>query len=173
MSCCFSRAVNYVKGQAMPLTMGVACGYLGHATVRWLTDHNTSTLPLGTFHLITYKNNQPELRILSYPDFKNHISITQLNNLRESVGFGKRSAQIWEGVFTRSANITCVTEDAQLVAYASVVGNGRIGIISDMHILPSHRDSELSVVTMNNLVSEMREQGFKVVNLFGYEGSLP
>lgn len=151
---------------ALPFFLGTFTGVIGSHVVTWRKKERS---PSRTFRMITLAENISNVKDISLCDFKKKVTISELNVLRKSVGWATRTAKIWNGVFKRATFTIIVKKSNQLIAYASFVGNGRMGTIFDVHVHPEHQNQKIGTLLMNHLVSYIKSKDYSFVGLFGWE----
>lgn len=168
MSDC-SILTNFARKNAVPFVLGAAFGFLGHYAVKWLKEYRTSSTLPEAIHIINLTNEDPEVKAVTLAEFKTHVSIADLNNLRKSVSWRERTEQMWQKILDKTTYIVCVKKEQRLIGFGCFVGNGRMGTIFDIHVHPDHQRQKIGTLVMNSLINQIKAQEYTFVGLFGWE----
>lgn len=181
--------VNPASKNAIPWVLGCTIGYFATRIAQWLcrdsgiekrslanylfpifsqsTQLKDLPAPLAVcIDLITInkiENNQLDYRVsrLSLAEFVGKVSYDELNSLRESVKWGKRTKEIWDKVISNSSYIVCVVKENEntLIANAFFVGNGRMGTILDVAVRPEYQRNHIGTLVMNQMIKHIKAPG--------------
>lgn len=161
---------NIVRTNAIPFIVGATLGVLGTYIVNWIKGSaKCNHQLLGNLRVIEFLDNKSSIQNLSLKDFKKIVSMSDLNELRKSVGWGIRTESKWDEILSTSTNIVCVMKNKKLIGYGCFVGNGRMGTIFDIHVHPDHQRQKIGTIVMNTLVLMIKQKEYAFVGLFGWE----
>jgi GNAT superfamily N-acetyltransferase len=172
-----SSVTGFTKHNAMPFVIGIAVGMLYPYVVKWFkgctvesSKENLQKPVSTTFHIIQLeKGKNPKVVALTLEQFSSVATVERLNALRKSVHWGERSAKIWQGIFESSAHLVCALENKEVVAYGCLIGNGRMGMVTDVHVHPDRQRQGIGTLVMNDLVECLKPKEYAFVGLFGWE----
>lgn len=173
-----STVTNFTRQNTLPLALGIALGMFGTYIVRWfkgrstpVSSHNSPQKSASfTFHIIHLEGGGGvKVNAVTLSEFNKVATIEQLNALRKSVDWGVRTVKIWQGVFENSAHIVCAVKNRELIAYGCLIGNGRMGMITDIHVHPKHQRQGIGSLVMNDLVEYIKPREYAFIGLFGWE----
>lgn len=158
--------LSSISRNSVVFAAGTTAGVFGCYAIKWLREEPVSASAL---YIINHSENQPETKAVTLAEFNRQITTDDLNKLRESVGWGVRSREIWQGILKESTEVVCIKENSQLIGFGCFVGNSRMGTIFDVVIHKNHQKKQYGTLLMNHLVKGIKSRNYATIGLFGWD----
>lgn len=100
-------------------------------------------------------------------DLKN--SIEKLDDLGESVGWGRRKYHVWEKILTKSSFVITAWQDDRAVGFGRVLEDGVMCMIYDVMVHPDFQNQKIGSHIMRYILSEIKKQDFASIGLFAWD----
>ena len=98
-----------------------------------------------------------------------NLPLEQIDNLTEAVGWGRRGANKWKGVLSKSSYVYSIWDGDRLVGMGRIVEDGVMCMFYDIAVHPDYQRGGLGSQIMNNLINQVKDKKYVSIGLFAWE----
>lgn len=105
---------------------------------------------------------------------KDGISFKDINDLTESVGWGRnfhQSEEKWQHVLAVSSHIAYIINNDKLIAFGRILEDGIMCMFYDICVHPDHQGKNIGTLLMNHLIDKINDKEYISIGLFVWEGN--
>ncbi len=114
------------------------------------------------------------LNKLTILESKEDISFIEINELTESVGWGKNfypTKDRWEKTLTDSAYIAYIRQSDKLICFGRIVEDGQTCMFYDICVHPDYQKQSIGSLLMNHLINKIKNKNYISIGLFVWSGN--
>ncbi|MGD9638340.1 MAG: GNAT family N-acetyltransferase [Alphaproteobacteria bacterium] len=104
--------------------------------------------------------------MITYKQTKD-LSIVDLDNLTDAVGWGKRG-ELWKEIIAKSSYIITAWDNDKIVGMGRIVEDGCMCMVYDIAVLPIHQNQKIGSKIMSSIILEIKEGSYQSVGLFAW-----
>lgn len=112
-----------------------------------------------------------ELTIL---ESKQDVSFTEINQLTESVGWGKNfysTQDHWEKALDDSSYIAYIKKEGNVIAFGRILEDGQMCMFYDICVHPNYQKQSLGSRIMKHLINKVKDKNYVSIGLFVWPGN--
>ena len=98
-----------------------------------------------------------------------NTSFTQLDNLTENVGWGRRGEKAWKKILYSSSFVVSAWSDEKLVGLGRIVEDGIMCMVYDIAVHGDFQKLRIGTNIMDRITEEIKNNSFQSVGLFAWK----
>lgn len=105
---------------------------------------------------------------------KKEITFSEINELTESVGWGKKFHQTeekWQRVIAASTYIAYIKHNGKLIAFGRILEDGIMCMFYDICVHPHYQGHGIGTAIMDHLINKIKDKEYISLGLFAWEGN--
>lgn len=101
---------------------------------------------------------EPVLSDLTVTTNPQEINTQGVNDIYDAVGWGGRTAQMWDKILKKSSHLVQVSHQNKVVGFARMTDNGQYGMVYDVCVSPAYQKHRIGSLLMQNIVAHIHRK---------------